>query len=128
MHPYEEMIADEINMAANKEIFFKPDEIMKEPDNISAEIISKLVSFACQGQNILPITIARDCLKQFPADWVSERIKETAFNSIDITDEWEYRRLLELSKIISPELLRWAVSLGENSDAPDIAEAAEDFR
>lgn len=128
MHAYEKRIADDINQVANKEIYFKPDEIMREPDSIATDIIGKLVSWACQPTHIMLISIARDCLKQFPTDWVSEKIKQTVFNSIDINDYWDYRRLLEISEIISIDLLKWAITLGEKSDDLDIIEAVNDFK
>ncbi len=127
MHTYEKMIADSINHIANKEIYFNADEIMKSSDEIAVDIVSKLVEWACTPTNILPISIARDCLKQFPIEWVSLKIKQTALTSIDITDDWDYRRLLELSEIISPDLLKWAITLGEKSNNLDILEAVDDF-
>lgn len=128
MHTYEKMIADSINHIANKEIYFNADEIMKGSDEIAADIVSELVAWACTPTHILPISIARDCLKQFPIEWVSLKIKQTALKSIDITDDWDYRRLLELSEIISPDLLEWAIKLGEKSSNLDILEAADDFK
>ena len=127
MHAYEKMIADSINHIANKEIYFNADEIMKSSDEIAANIVSELVGWACKPTNILPISIARNCLKQFPVEWVSLRIKYIALKSIDITDDWDYRRLLELSEIISLDLLKWAITLGEKSNNFDILEAVDDF-
>ena len=77
--------------------------------------------------NIMPITIARDCLKQFPVEWVSPKIKQTVFHFIDITDDWDFRRLLELCDLISIDLLKWAITLGADSTNPDIIEAVDDF-
>lgn len=127
MNVYEKRIADEINQIANKEIFFNANEIMREPDGLATEIIGKLVSWACKPTNITPITIARECLKQFPTDWISNEIKQTVLNSIDIGDYWEYRRLLELSEIISIDLLEWVITLGEGAKDLDIVEAVDDF-
>lgn len=127
MNVYEKRIADEINQIANKEIFFNANEIMSEPDGIATEIIGKLASWACQPTNTTPITIARECLKQFPTDWISNKIKQTVLSSIDISDYWEFRRLLELSEIISIDLLEWVITLGEGAKDLDIIEAVDDF-
>ena len=127
MNVYEKRIADEINQIANKEIFFNANEIMREPDGLATEIIGKLVSWACKPTNTTPITIARECLKQFPTDWISNKIKQTVLSSIDIGDYWEYRRLLELSEIISIDLLEWVITLGEGAKDLDIIEAVDDF-
>lgn len=75
----------------------------------------------------MPITIARNCLKQFSIEWVSLKIKQTVFRFIDITDDWDYRRLLELCELISLDLLKWAIELNEKSTNSDIAEAVDDF-
>ena len=89
--------------------------------------MGELVSRACDPTNIMPITIARNCLEQFPVDWVSPKIKQTVFRFIDINDDWDYRRLLELCDLISLDLLKWAIELNERSTDPDIAEAVDDF-
>lgn len=125
---YEEMISRQMNQIAGKEIYFHADEILCESSEISSSIIGLLLSFACSATNITPIDIARNCLQQFPTDWISEKIKQTAFSSINIYDDWDYRRLLELSELISEDLLNWVISLGENSDNPDILEAVNDFK
>ena len=126
MHPYEKSIADAVNKAAGKDVYFDAESIMQ--DSHAADIIRELISWACRPTNIMPITIARDCLKAFPAKWVSPLIRQTAAEAIDMGDDWDYRRLLELTDLISPELLGWALTLNEDSDDPDIAEAVSDFR
>jgi hypothetical protein len=100
---------------------------MSLSDEISSEVVGELISWACQPTNVLPITIARNCLKQFPVDWASPKIKQTVFHFIDITDDWDYRRLLELCELISLDLLKWAIELNDKSTNPDIAEAVDDF-
>ena len=127
MHAYEKAIADELNDIADKEIYFHPSEIMSLSDTLAYKVIGTLLSWACQPQNITPITIARDCLKQFPVEWVSPKIKQTVFHFIDITDDWDFRRLLELCDLISIDLLKWAITLGADSTNPDIIEAVDDF-
>ena len=127
MNTYEKWIADSINQIANKEIYFNTDMIMKDSEEISTNIVAELIGWACKPQNESTIMIARDCLKQFPIEWVSLRIKQVAIKSIDITDDWEYRRLLELCELISTDLLKWAITLGEKSKNPDIVEAVDDY-
>lgn len=128
MHVYEKAISDKINAAAGKDIYFHADEIMALSEDASSEIIGILLSYGCQGQNVLPIMISRECMQQFPVEWVSEKIRQKVSVSIDINDDWEYRRFLELCELISIDLLRWAISLNENSTDPYIAEAVDDFK
>ncbi|MBQ7265327.1 MAG: hypothetical protein IJS61_04435 [Firmicutes bacterium] len=80
MHVYEKAIADSLNNIANKDIYSKPNEIMALPEKTSSEVVGELLSWACRPTNILPITIARDSLKQFPTEWVAPKIKQTVFN------------------------------------------------
>ena len=127
MHPYEEAIAKSLNKIANKEIYFSVSEIMDLSDEVASEIVGKLVFWACNPTSIMPITIGRKCLKQFPVEWVSPKIKQTVFRFINITDDWDYRRLLELCELISTDLLKWAITLGADSTNSDIIEAIDDF-
>ena len=128
MHMYEKAIANSLNNIANKEIYFSVSDIMTLSDEITSEIVGELVSWACTPTNIMPITIGRNCLKQFPIEWVSSKIKQTVFHFINIADDWDYRRLLELCDLISSDLLKWAITLGENSTNSDIIEAVNDFK
>lgn len=127
MDVYEKTIMNKINAAAGKEIFFKVNEILEASDNISSEIVMILLDYACAPTNISPITISRNCLKQFPADWITNKIMKLVFRSVNIYDDWDYRRFLELSEIISKDLLEWAISISCFSDNSDIIEAAADF-
>ena len=47
---------------------------------------------------------------------------------MDIADDRDYRCLLELSEIISLNLLKRAIKLGEKTDNLDILEAVDDFK
>ena len=86
MDVYEKMIANSINKIANKDIYFNSDEIMKSSDEIVSKIVGEFVSWACTPTHITPISIARNCLKQFPAEWVSQMIGI-------IGDCWNYLKL-----------------------------------
>lgn len=128
MHVYEKGIRDRINRIAGEDIWFRVSDIMEMPEPITDTIICELLGNACSATNIMPITIGRVCLHAFPADWISEKIKKLVFSAIDINDDHDYRRFLELSEMISEDLLIWAVPLGENSENPDIAEAYNDYK
>lgn len=127
MNVYEDAIKDKINSISGFEIFFKPEEIICLPEKLSDQIVCYLLSCACCGQNELPINIGRKCLCSFPKDWICNRIQKLLFKSINIYDYWDYRRFLELSNVISEELLEWAISISYHSDDSDIIEAATDF-
>lgn len=57
-----------------------------------------------------------------------EHIEQVAIAALDLSDYWEYRRLLELAELLDPGLLQRFVSLGLGNPDPDVHEAAEDFK
>lgn len=127
MDSYEECIKNEINQIANKDIFFDIDAIMSADNEVSERIVATLLSWACTATNTSPITIARKCIIQFPVEWISSRIKTVAAQAIDCSDWWDYRRLLELSEMISADMLKWALNLMTESKDEEIIEALSDF-
>ncbi len=128
MNVYEDIIRNKVNAAAGKQICDDINQLLHEPEEKASEIIQILLSYACNPTHIAPITYSRECLRQLPSEWVSSKIKDCVFKSVNIYDDWEYRRLLELSEMISEELLEWVISIARYSDNPDIIEAAEDFK
>lgn len=127
MNVYEETIRKTVNSYSKADVYFEPEKIIALPNEISNEIISYLLSCACCAQNELPINIGRKCLSSLPADWITNKLKNLIFKSINIYDEWDYRRFLELSNLISKDLLEWAISISNHSNNSDIIEAAADF-
>ena len=128
MNIYEQEIKDHINSIANSDVYSDHKRILDLPEDKSEKIICYLLSCACCGQNVHPIMIGREILVSLPKEWICKRIKDLVFKSINIYDDWDYRRFLELSKLISTELLEWAITISNNSQNPDIIEAAEDFK
>lgn len=128
MHPYEQQISCEMNQIAGKDIYNNIHDIYSLDSEKTKLIIKLLLEYACCGQNHLPIKIARELLSVLDSKWLMNYICNLAINCLDLNDEWEYLRLLELSELISVELLKWALSLSENSENPDIIEAADDFK
>jgi hypothetical protein len=98
-----------------------------EPD-IDLDKLREAVELACKPQNASRIVTGRKQVLAMPRQWVLERIENVAAESLDISDEWEYRRLLELAAILDAALLQRVVALGLGCDDPEIQEAAEDFR
>lgn len=128
MDRYEEIIAEDINGIANKELYFDADAIMNESNEVAEKIVSSLLFWACNPTNVSPILTARKCLTQFPVEWISDKIKTVVTTTIDISDDWDYRRLLELSELISNDMLSWSLNLMKDSDDDEIKEAISDFK
>lgn len=102
-------------------------QVVYETEDISSEIIKTLLFYVCNSTHIAPITYSRNCLSQLSSEWLCVKIKDLVFQSVNIYDDWEYRRFLELSEIISKDLLEWAISISIYSSNSDIIEATADF-
>ena len=90
-------------------------------------ILSVLLGHACQGQNDAPIIIARNLIKQIPTAWLESNLSLAISNCLQLDDEWEYRRLLELLNELSPKLLRKYADIGRKSKNAEVREAMLDF-
>jgi hypothetical protein len=81
---------------------------------------------ACQPTGITLILQGREQVLALPREFVLANIESLAANSLDLSDYWEYRRLLELAKILDFDLLQRLVAWGLVSTDPDVLEAAMD--
>ncbi len=98
------------------------------PDEMSRKIAAIALGFACQAQNELGIRAGRDAFKRIPKNWAIDHLYATVASALDVTDEWEYRRLLELLKIEGlREQLDHYIRLGLESSNAEIVESAQDF-
>ncbi|WP_145236466.1 hypothetical protein [Urbifossiella limnaea] len=62
-----------------------------------------------------------------PRPWVMAHVERVAAEALDLSDYWEYRRLLELAELLDAGLVQRLVPLGLSSSDPDVREAAEDY-
>lgn len=124
---FEKDICDAINKIAD-EGYSNIKSLNELPIDKAREILSILLEFACKGQTHAYINISRKLILQIPLNWLLENFIIVVETTIDLNDEWEYRRLLELASYISKELLKWGVDIGLNSKDTEINEAAEDFK
>lgn len=83
---------------------------------------------ACQAQNDGVITGGRADILAMPRATVLATIESVAAQSLSLSDEWEYRRLLELYAQLDRGLLRRLVTQGLSDANPEVREAAEDFK
>lgn len=96
--------------------------------NPPVEELRSSLEWACQPQNASLIVQGRSRVLALPREWVLEHIEQVAIAALDLSDYWEYRRLLELAELLDPGLLQRFVSLGLGNPDPDVHEAAEDFK
>ncbi len=86
------------------------------------------IQLACQPQNAHRIVLGRQQVLAMPRLWVLQTIEAVASECLDLTDDWEYRRLLELANELDAAMVERLVQLGVASDDQDVREAANDFR
>jgi hypothetical protein len=94
----------------------------------SLDAFRSAVQLACQPQNAGRIMAGRQQVLALPRAWVLERVERVAVEALDLSDSWEYRRLLELAALLDAGLVQRLVRLGLDSGNPDVREAAQDFR
>ena len=54
-------------------------------------------------------------------------LQDAVTRTLDLDDEWEYRRLVELLLEIAPQFVERYLEIGRSSNVADVREAAEDF-
>ncbi len=124
---YEKRIIDDIE-AVQVGAYSNIGRVDKYPKKIACLILQKLLEWACQPQNATAIIIARNRISEIDKDWLKQYFFEVAEKCIDFSDDWEYRRLMELIICVIPELKEDALALVENSEDEDIQEVVRDYR
>jgi hypothetical protein len=74
------------------------DRIDELPDSAGKRIVNTLLEAACQSQHIGKILAARKALLRLPGPWLARVLHDAIEEVVDLKDEWEYRRLMELLK------------------------------
>lgn len=104
------------------------DNLHKYPQELSWQILRKLIEWACQPQNDTSIVLARKKIAEIDKEWLKLHFLDVAKECIDFSDYWEYRRLLELIVLVLPEVKIEALKICEDSENEDILEVIEDFK
>jgi hypothetical protein len=94
---------------------------------IAHRALGLLLEYACKAQNTGMILSARKAIAEIPSSWLELNLSQVAEEYLDIQDEWEFRRLLELLRFSCPNLLRHFLEVGRASSNPEVREAADDF-
>ena len=100
----------------------------KYPLDVSKQVLKVLIENSCLGQNYGPIDISRKKINEINKDWLNQFLLEVASTCIDCSDEWEYRRLVELVVLVLPELKQEVLKLGAQSENEEVREVVEDFQ
>ena len=84
--------------------------------------------WACYGQNESGILFGREQIATIPKKWLQEHLLTVVKNDFEYTDDWNYRRLLELVSKQDPELMKDVLLINSDTNNPDLLEVIEDFR
>jgi hypothetical protein len=95
--------------------------------DIQSNVLAYLLELACQAQHIANIQLGRNALWKLPREWLLAHIEIAAEPLLQLQEEWEFRRLLEVFWELDRELVRKYANQGLKSQNPDIREASEDF-
>lgn len=97
------------------------------PEAAAKQILNELLVRACQCQNCANIQAGRFLMQAIPHDWLSAALPAAIGDTINLSDEWEYRRLLELLEILKSEQLQHYVGVGRASGNEEIRETATEY-
>ena len=89
--------------------------------------LSAAVRSACQATYVPKILEGRQAVLALPGEWVVANIERVVAAGLDLSDDWHYRRLLELYSLLDRALVHRLVEVGLSSEDPEIAEAPRDF-
>jgi hypothetical protein len=95
-------------------------------DDLESQLAVGL-ELACQCQHIRTISAGRRAIVDLPRPWVLGNLLRVAGEALNLSDEWEYRRLLEVCELINAGLPAALIHQGRGSVNAEVREAAEDF-
>ena len=72
--------------------------------------------------------MGRRKISEIPIEWLELNLVCTVKNYFDYSDDWNYRRLLEVVVESVPKLTEEILLLNENTDRQDILEIIDDFK
>lgn len=127
MDTYEKRIMDDLE-SVRVGCYSDINNLHKYPQELSKQILRRLIEWACQPQNDTLIILARKKINEIDKDWMKVHFLDVAKECIDFSDYWEYRRLLELIVLVLPEVKTMALKICENSEDEDIREVIEDYK
>ena len=126
--PYMRRIIKEINIISEG-IFDDVKNLDKYPLDISKQVLRVLIRNSCLGQNCGPIEIGRKKIGEIAnREWLVKHFMESADEDINYSDDWEYRRLMELVMLHVPELKEEVLVRGKDSENEEVREVVEEYK
>ncbi len=124
--PYDQRARDEFEaIAVGLSESFRSVSMLPDPD--AERAVQSALRCACCATHARPIVLGREYLAEAERPWLVSRIERIAASSVDMNDDWDFRRLLELYRMLDAGLLARLVEVGLRSSNPGIVEAAQAF-
>lgn len=127
MNWYEERLKQELN-EVNGFLIEEICNINTYEEQVSEKVLFILLQWACYGQNESGLLFGREQMATIPKKWLQEHLLTVVKNDFEYTDDWNYRRLLELVSKQVPELMEDVLLINSDTNNPDLLEVIEDFR
>lgn len=124
--PYATHLRDALD-AISPGISSNLDRARELPEPEAGRLIAAILDRACLATHDGAITIGRKVAAELPRQWLITRIQRVADETLDLKDEWDYRRLAELYEKLDSTLLSAHIQRGLSSQQPEIIEAANDY-
>ncbi len=97
-------------------------------DCVSENVLSILLKWACYGQSMPGIMMGRGKIAEVPKAWLKARLPDVVKRDFDYSDDWNYRRLLEVVVATVPELKDTILAINAETTDEDLIEVINDFK
>ena len=97
-------------------------------DSVSEKVLALLLEWACYGQNTAGIVMGREMVAKLPRVWLKEHLLQVVKQGFDYMDDWNYRRLLELTSELLPECIAPLLALAAGTVDPDLKDVIDDYK
>ena len=91
------------------------------------QLVAEILGFACDAQSAGAIEAGRSAFGRLQQTWLDQHLPTAVERRLDLSDEWHFRRLLEILKATGSSLLRSYCETGLHSQNEEVREAARDF-
>lgn len=100
----------------------------KLDESTAEKALSILLEYACYGQHIEGIELGRREIAKIPKTWLKSHLLAVVKNSFEYSDDWNYRRLLELVVKLIPELKNDILSINYGTTDPNLIDVLEEYK
>jgi hypothetical protein len=108
------------------QLAFRVASLLNDPEQ-KKTLFPEFLGLACQPSYVPTILAARKAALSLSKEWLLANIEVEAEQVLNWSDDWEFRRFLELCSLIDTELTIRNAKRATASENSDIREAGEDF-